>query len=512
MADSKLTGLSAISQANVDDTALLYIVDVTGGNVSRKVTKGNLFAGTTKTQLVIGLPTGPTGSASVFYGGIKIAAATVAFATTAQTNDYYTNFLDQATLTNPSSGTVPNAATLKIVGAPIASTNVTITNPYSLWIAGGKSRFDEQVSLTSTSNTVLSITPTSAPTGSASEFIAGINTIASTVAFATTQQTGDFIGRKMGQSTLTNPSSGTITNASTLKITGAPIASTNVTITNAYALWVAAGTTKLDGSISATGLLTSTGGITMSSADITLAGNSILTTNYTIKEASVQGDLAILLQPTSGNLNGQFTVAPSGTSRIGYINIFRTSDTTTNKEVLAIGSDFFSTGEFDIQVTASGSGSRRPINVYMGSTKLLSFDTANTISSYVNYKHIQSAIVPEIANGTEAQSIGLDPYNGNNLAHTIANNGTFQPFGSTAFHFSGLVMVSETGVGNWALLAVSAEAGTVTIVYQSSNTFSNAQGTASKHNCYVTGNVFTIENKTGGSDNYIIFGMRILGQ
>lgn len=39
----------------------------------------------------------------------------------------------------------------------------------------------------------------------------------------------------------------TITNAATLAISGAPAAGTNATITNAYALWVQGGTTRLDG-------------------------------------------------------------------------------------------------------------------------------------------------------------------------------------------------------------------------------------------------------------------------
>lgn len=42
----------------------------------------------------------------------------------------------------------------------------------------------------------------------------------------------------------------TITNAATLAITGTPIAGTNATITNPYALWVQGGNTRLDGSLS----------------------------------------------------------------------------------------------------------------------------------------------------------------------------------------------------------------------------------------------------------------------
>ena len=40
------------------------------------------------------------------------------------------------------SQTLSTATTVKITGAPSAGTNVTITNPYALWIAGGNARFD----------------------------------------------------------------------------------------------------------------------------------------------------------------------------------------------------------------------------------------------------------------------------------------------------------------------------------------------------------------------------------
>lgn len=52
--------------------------------------------------------------------------------------------------------------------------------------------------------------------------------------------------------------SSTITNAATVAIGSAPVAGTNATITNAYALWVQAGTTALDGGAKITGSITGT--------------------------------------------------------------------------------------------------------------------------------------------------------------------------------------------------------------------------------------------------------------
>lgn len=230
---------------------------------------------TTTNAITINFPTAPTGSSSVFYGGIKTSQSTIAFATTAQTNDYYTNYFDAAVLTNPSSGTIPNAATLKIVGAPIASTNVTITNNYALWVAGGNSLFG--------------------------------------------------------------------------------------------------------------GTLTSTGGITMSSADITLAGNKIKTTNYNFYDTTVSNEFGaskntLLLQQSNTNADSAFVVASNGSGKSPLIGVSRIgSDLITNYEILQITGDQNVVGEFAINVSKGGTGTLRPLNIYMSATKLMSFDIANTI-------------------------------------------------------------------------------------------------------------------------------------
>lgn len=52
-----------------------------------------------------------------------------------------------------------------------------------------------------------------------------------------------------GQPTITCEAATTITNAATLYVAGNPVASTNATITNNYALWVDTGVTRLDGNL-----------------------------------------------------------------------------------------------------------------------------------------------------------------------------------------------------------------------------------------------------------------------
>lgn len=391
MADLKLTDLTTITQANVDNNVLLYVVDVTGGTVDRKVTRQNLylavantwtkgqsFTPDTATALAVTPPTGPTGSGSPFFAGLSILTATVAFATTAQTGDYDTAFIGQATLTNPSSGTITNAASLKIVGAPIASTNVTITNNYALWVAGGISRFDEQVKHTSTLNTALYTTAASAPVGSASEFVGGMHTISSTVAFATTNQTGDYIHNKIGQATLTNPTSSTVPNAASLKILGAPIASTNVTITNAYALWVAAGTTLLQAT-------TMAGTLTMSSANISLGSNSILTTGHTISQINGPFNSGIQFTPSSGNNITSFFLTPSGTSTSAGIQVNANNDPTTNVQAGIFGTNQQGSTEITYQSYIKG-----------------------TVTTYLTHRfYMGAAKVFEIGDSTGANKIGF---------------------------------------------------------------------------------------------------------
>lgn len=73
--------------------------------------------------------------------------------------EYVTDLFDIATQTaTNSSVTYTNASTVYIAGAPAASTNITITNPFALKIAAGKSQFNGSVQIvdgTQAANTYL---------------------------------------------------------------------------------------------------------------------------------------------------------------------------------------------------------------------------------------------------------------------------------------------------------------------------------------------------------------------
>lgn len=341
-----------------------------------------------------------TGTLSSATGKVfAIAAGTIS-----RTNDTGTiaqnavNSIAQATLTAGAATTYTNADTLYIAGAPIASTNVTITNDWSLYVAAGNSFFAgtltasgatlsasggasaPALSMTgspynagsTTSNTPLDyLNGGSAPStwstlgtyfginaasgftgnlidlhdnGSSSVFtvayngattiangltssaqvnefgsgapsaVAGIGqavttgTISSTagkvfaIAAGTISRTADTgtiaqnAVNSIAQATLTAGAATTYTNADTLYIAGAPIASTNVTITNDWSLYVAAGESYFGG------------GLTVGTA-VLIASNVSLTNGA----AAAAGTLTNA--PAAGNPTKWIPISDNGTTR-----------------------------------------------------------------------------------------------------------------------------------------------------------------------------------------------------
>lgn len=101
--------------------------------------------------------------------------------------------------------------------------------------------------------------------------------------------------------------SSTITNAATVAIDAAPAQGTNATITNAYALWVQAGITKLDGALALT-KATATGAALAATCNAqvgavtteSLSTGSGSIDTYTITNSYVTTSSVILCQPSKG--------------------------------------------------------------------------------------------------------------------------------------------------------------------------------------------------------------------
>ena len=126
----------------------------------------------------------------------------------------------------------------------------------------------------------------------------------------------------------------TITNAATVYIDAAPSAGTNATITNAYALWVDAGITRLDGGVVLGSTLTLGGSVTCGSNDLLGVG---------IAEAQVVRGAAtdLALRPHTGG---------------GSVIVHKADGTTKAIESNATGLGFYGVAPVARQVLATGGG------------------------------------------------------------------------------------------------------------------------------------------------------------
>lgn len=155
--------------------------------------------------------------------------------------------------------TVDNASTVLITGAPTASGSVTLTNPYALWVQGGRTQLDGGVGINGVSlasDSALTVGATTEPARNRVDFFlgganlpTGGNTLFNVFTIATNINAGVTSGiyatQRIQAMAYTGISSPTITEAASLYIDGAPTLS-GVT-GSPWAIHVKSGTTFLEG-------------------------------------------------------------------------------------------------------------------------------------------------------------------------------------------------------------------------------------------------------------------------
>jgi hypothetical protein len=381
------TGIYATFSPAVASSGTAYAVDISGA-INTGGTNG-LF------RVLGAASTGQTASTEIKLVDIDLGA-TVTWATGALTNERAV-FIEAPTLAFAGASTVTNAATVYIDRAPQAGTNATITNPYSLWIAGGKHvRADG-------TNTVASAA------GAIWDAILLDMDVSVTGSTNITTATG-FNMVTINAPTVTDAGTmGTITNSATVYIGGAPTGS-GLTITNAYTLWVDAGNARFDGSV----------GIGVVSPDRALevldAGNPQLRLTYT--DASVYCDFivnsagALTLIPTGAlvaiedalrvgtaseaSADGDFSAGISGDSRMFYdqssstIWVINGSGTTNSVQYNTDASGnlnlTISNGNLKLQGAGTFGASSYGISFFNASTDYkVGFDSAGGTRGYIRY-------------------------------------------------------------------------------------------------------------------------------
>lgn len=221
-----------------------------GGSIT-----GNLTITPSQTSGQTGLTISPANVSSVTAEtiGTQWSAQTLTITGGFTTERF--RWMRQPTITAGSALTVTNAATFAIEGAPVAGGSAVITNPWSMWIQGGTSRFDGTVDVNAqgivrgtgmaSGGIALNVLPPAvgSVTAETQSTLISANTLTITSGF-TTERFNLF-----AQPTISAGSALTVTNAATLAIAGAPLAAGSAVITNAYALWIQAGITEIDGPI-----------------------------------------------------------------------------------------------------------------------------------------------------------------------------------------------------------------------------------------------------------------------
>lgn len=210
-----INGVSYLSTASTG-TTITQAISTTGSPSLLTLTAAahtTLTASTEVTDVNINLARtiGITGGALTTNRSVRIQSPTIAFT---------------------SSTTLTNACTVDISGPPTSgNANTNITNPSTLRLGSGNATYISSASLNYSNIVCLAHTITLTGTTQVTTAAGGVHQLS------------------LGVITVTDSSSVTMDQAATLYIAGAPAAGGSVTITNPYALWVDAGTSRFDGPI-----------------------------------------------------------------------------------------------------------------------------------------------------------------------------------------------------------------------------------------------------------------------
>jgi hypothetical protein len=292
---------------------------------------------------------------------------------------------------NPSIITT-DTATVYIGGAPIAGTNETITNAYSLWIDSGKTRLDGDVVIDGTltvanmgiqsygltaSNYMTSPIGTFGTSGrSGSPSANGVFLSVSNTTFTdnTTTTSGTasimaFSGFVAPTLSALNPSI-TTTDATTVYISGAPIAGSNQTITNAYSLWIDSGNVRIDGNIIISG---------------TVDGRDISADGIVLDNLNTNGASALTIAEIDQLENINSTVISS--TQWGYLGALDQDIATTSNVQFNTGViDSTSTTALVVRKNNSGATVFRVDtssgNIYLGANQFYAQDTTNPLLNF----------------------------------------------------------------------------------------------------------------------------------
>lgn len=393
-----------------------------------------------------------------------------------------------------SSVTTTNAATFYIAGNPTAGTNQTITNSYGLWNAGA-SRLDGNVTIESTLNVnenssfgknITIARALKLGFDYTADINAGegvyLNVANSTFTDnSTTSTLSEFYVNSIKSTTLEAANSGVVYGSvGTLVIEGAPTQG-NVTITNAYALWVKNGISKFEGILA---LSNSTASVSSSAGNIVSAGG-IAISNSTDASSSTnggtfttEGGMAVKKKLYVGNAMQSLNVttvagtsagqtphiqfgSASGTPKIGF-GLQETESGISSGSCLGLWA-YLNDGTFNVQI----------LKAERTNGDITLFSTTNSSSSSTGSLLVQGGIgvAKNVFIGQNLNASGVSNLNQTNVDTT---NGIFSVTGTHALNVR--VSASSYVKTSTGSLTLQAESGSVSIDGDSSITLTSQGG------------------------------------
>jgi hypothetical protein len=337
--------------------------------------------------------------------------------------DYAINSLGQETLLATSASTYTRGSTLYIAGAPVASTNVTITTPYALYIAAGNSYMAGNLSLGGDIDVAGGDITTSAAT------FGLVDTTATTVNFAGAATTSNFGYDGTAAATLnlfTGATAASTTKTLNIGTGGAASSTTNITVgsANGGTLTVNSPNTTFNQTAAGVFKIQASAAPTVDMVQITNTGQGVATAGASLLNIAFTGGAAAVESSAA-----EIAVTPSATASSTWsaLRVSPTAAAATSVSQYGV--------KFD-NITA-GAGTDSMIYAGTGWDNIINYNATSIIDG--------SGIIRKAAGVTAGSTTdSFVIYNGTTAANGQFDGGTTNPSGTTRLNYGGILY--PTGV------------------------------------------------------------------
>ena len=320
--------------------------------------------------------------------GLDIATPTdpVTFATGAVT-DLALNSFGSRTVSAVAASAYTRASTVYIAGAPVASTNATITTPYALYVAGGNTYLAGSLTvvgtLTGTASTATSAATAYSLANTSTTYV-GRSVLADTATTATSAATAyslantstTYVGRAVLADTATTATSAataySLANTSTTYVGRANTATTATSAATAYAL-ANTSTTYVGRAVLADTATTATSAATayaLANTSTTYVGRAVLADTATTATSAATAYAVVGGTLNSTAYTSSFNGGLTASTTIASTTTYTTGGITLTSQTIATGSLWRIRAHGTFVAVSSGTARNAQIAAYWGTTAL----------------------------------------------------------------------------------------------------------------------------------------------